>query len=76
MPNPLVPDHDEQTYIDRMEEKIGKYDFVVAVSKRARLLKERLIRLPSATPIDAIGMAVDDIAKGRVKIRRQEEVEE
>ncbi len=58
--------------LDRLARRFGKYVLVVGVAKRAHDLKERL-----RTPLDPSGgglvnRAIDDIARGDVKISREE----
>jgi DNA-directed RNA polymerase subunit K/omega len=54
--------------IERLTRRMGKYALVVAVSQRARELKERQTRLGDTTPTNLIGRALAEIFDGKVKV--------
>lgn len=57
--------------VDKLSRKLGKYALVVAVSKRAREMKERTARAAlGPSPASYIERALRDVAKGRVKVIR------
>jgi DNA-directed RNA polymerase omega subunit len=57
--------------VDKLSRKLGKYALVVAVSKRAREMKERTARSPlGPSSASYIERALRDVAKGRVKVIR------
>lgn len=57
-----------QVNIDRLARRVGKYALVVAVSQRARELKERQARLGDITPSNLVGRALGEIYDGKVKV--------
>ncbi len=57
-----------QVNIDRLARRVGKYALVVAVSQRARELKERQARLGDITPSNLVGRALGEIYEGKVKV--------
>lgn len=58
--------------IDRLSKRFGKYALVSAVAKRARELKERQARLPASEETGKLILrAIDEIKKGRVKVKPQ-----
>lgn len=61
--------------IDRLARRVGKYALVVAVSQRARELKERQARLGDLNPSNLVGRAIDEIYSGRVKLLEEENEE-
>ena len=60
--------------IERLARRLGKYALVVAVSQRARELKERQARLGDLAPPNLVGRALNEIYEGKVKV--VEEIEE
>jgi len=62
----------EKVNIDRLARRVGKYALVVAVSQRARELKERSARLGDLNPSNLVGRALDEIYDGRVKLLEEE----
>lgn len=58
----------EQMEVDRLSKKLGKYGLVIALTKRAQYLKQRMVKLPESKPIDIISRALDDIAQGKVRL--------
>ena len=62
--------HNQQTRIniDRLSRRVGKYALVVAVSQRARELKDRQARLGDLNPANLIGRALGEIFDGKVKV--------
>jgi len=57
--------------VDRLSRKLGKYALVMAVSKRARQMKERAARMPLGPSSGSyIERALRDVAQGRVKVKR------
>lgn len=62
----------EKVNIDRLARRMGKYALVVAVSQRARELKERQARLGDLNPSNLVGRALDEIYHGRVKLLEEE----
>lgn len=69
-------DQQKQINIDRLSRRVGKYALVVAVSQRARELKERQARLGDLNPSNLIGRALSEIYDGKVKMIEEESVEE
>ena len=65
----------EKVNIDRLSRRVGKYALVVAVSQRARELKERQARLGDLNPSNLVGRALDEIYDGRVKLLEEESEE-
>ena len=65
----------EKVNIDRLARRVGKYALVVAVSQRARELKERQARLGDLNPSNLVGRALDEIYDGRVKLLEEENEE-
>jgi len=63
--------------LDRLAKRFGKYVLVVGVAKRAHDLKER-VRSPleSSGGGGLVNRAIDEIARGDVKIRGEEPDEE
>jgi len=60
--------------VDKLTRKMGKYALVMAVSKRAREMKERAARMPlGPSPASYIERALRDVAKGKVKVVRGRE---
>ena len=58
----------QRVNVDRLKERIGKYALVVAVSQRARELKERRGRIRESNTAGLINNAMVEIAEARVKI--------
>ncbi|HEY3377535.1 MAG TPA: DNA-directed RNA polymerase subunit omega [Armatimonadota bacterium] len=54
--------------VERLTRRMGKYALVVAVSQRARELKERQARLGDTTPTNLVGRALTEIFDGKVKL--------
>jgi DNA-directed RNA polymerase omega subunit len=63
-----IEDPNEQVPVDNLARRLGRYNLVVAVSKRSRDLKERIdsVLVPSSAAL--IGRALREIADGKVKI--------
>lgn len=60
--------------VDKLARKYGKYALVVAVSKRARDMKERAARISlGPSPASYIERALRDVGSGRVKVVRSRE---
>ncbi|MHB9023573.1 MAG: DNA-directed RNA polymerase subunit omega [Armatimonadota bacterium] len=57
--------------IERLTRRMGKYALVVAVSQRARQLKDRASHLSDITPSDIVGRALGEIFDGKVKLLDQ-----
>jgi DNA-directed RNA polymerase subunit K/omega len=59
---------EEQLPVDNLSRRLGRYNLVVAVSKRSRDLKERIdsVLVPSSAAL--IGRSLQEIAAGKVKI--------
>jgi DNA-directed RNA polymerase subunit K/omega len=69
-----APDQGKEVEVDKLARKMGKYALVVAVSKRAREMKERAARMPlGPSPASYIERALRDVAKGKVKVVRGRE---
>ncbi|MEI6519558.1 MAG: DNA-directed RNA polymerase subunit omega [bacterium] len=58
----------QRVNVERLKERIGKYALVVAVSQRARELKERRGRMTETNTAGLINNAMVEIAEARVKI--------
>jgi|GEM_PF-1313048 len=58
----------DQVPVDNLARRLGRYNLVVAVSKRSRDLKERIdsVLVPSSAAL--IGRSLREIADGKVKI--------
>ncbi len=56
--------------LDRLARRFGKFALVVGVAKRAHDLKERLHSPLEPSGGGIVNRAVEEIAEGRVKIRR------
>jgi len=54
--------------IDRLSRRMGKYAVVVAVSQRARQLKDAQTRLGDINISNLIGRALHEIEDGKVKL--------
>jgi len=65
----------EKVNIDRLARRVGKYALVVAVSQRARELKERHARLGDLNPANLVGRALGEIYEGKVKMLAEESEE-
>jgi len=65
----------EKVNIDRLARRVGKYALVVAVSQRARELKDRHARLGDLNPSNLVGRALDEIYEGQVKMLAEENEE-
>jgi len=77
----IMPERDEdkqqeQMEVDRLSKRLGKYGLVMALTKRAQYLKQRMVKLPESVPPDVVGQALDDIAEGKVKLDLTSEEEE
>ncbi len=69
-----APHEAQAVEVDKLSRKYGKYALVVAVSKRARDMKERAARIPlGPSPASYIQRALRDVASGRVKVVRSRE---
>ncbi len=62
--------------LDRLSKRFGRYALVVGVAKRAHDLKERIHSPLEPSGGGLVNRAIDEIAGGRVKIRREEPEEE
>jgi DNA-directed RNA polymerase omega subunit len=73
-----IKSREQKVQIDHLSKRLGRYTLVVAVSKRARDLKERLdsVLVPSSAAL--INRSLREIADGSVKIikRSEEKTEE
>jgi len=73
---PTTPRHresiDEKVQVDHLSRRLGRYNLVVAVSKRSRDLKERVdsILVPSTGTL--IKRALKEVADGKIKVTRPE----
>ena len=67
---------EQSEMLDRLAKRFGKYALVVGVAKRAHDLKERVQSPIESGGSSIVSRAIDDIAKGRVKIRGEEADEE
>lgn len=67
---------EQSEMLDRLAKRFGKYALVVGVAKRAHDLKERVHSPIESSGSSIVNRAIDDIAKGRVKIRGEEADEE
>ena len=54
--------------LERLSRRMGKYGLVVAVSQRARELKDRQSRIGDITPANLIGRALVEISEAKVKL--------
>jgi len=69
-----APAQGKEVEVDKLARKLGKYALVMAVSKRAREMKERAARMPlGPSPASYIERALRDVAKGKVKVVRGRE---
>lgn len=69
-----APEQGKEVEVDKLSRKFGKYTLVVAVSKRARDMKERTARAPlGPSPASYIERALRDVASGKVKVVRGRE---
>lgn len=59
----------EHEQVDWLEKGLGKYTLVIAVSKRARDLKEQIHPLLQPTTGGLILRAINDLATGRARVR-------
>ena len=59
--------------IERLTRRMGKYALVVAVSQRARELKDRQVRMNDLAPSNLVGRALKEISEGRVKLIAENE---
>lgn len=59
--------------IERLTRRLGKYALVVAVSQRARELKDRQVRINDINTSNLVGRALSEIADGRVKLIAEDE---
>jgi len=62
--------------LDRLSKRFGKYVLVVGVAKRAHDLKERVHSPLESSGGGLVNRAIDEIARGDVKIRGEEPDEE
>lgn len=60
--------HKARISTERLSRRMGKYALVVAVSKRARELKDRHSRLGDINTSNLVGRALQEIADGKVKL--------
>lgn len=63
---------EQSDMLDRLAKRFGKYALVVGVAKRAHDLKERGHSPLESSGSSIVNRAIDDIARGRVKIRGEE----
>ena len=69
-----APARDREVEVDRLTRKFGKYGLVMAVSKRAREMKERGGRAAlGPSPASYVERALRDVAEGRAKVVRGRE---
>jgi DNA-directed RNA polymerase subunit K/omega len=62
--------------LERLARRLGKYGLVVAVSQRARELKDRQSRIGDITPANLIGRALVEISEAKVKLLEEPASEE
>ena len=68
MPSSKRRELDERVQIDHLSRGIGRYNLVVAVSKRARDLKERVDSLLIPSTGTLIKRALKEVSEGKVRI--------
>jgi len=61
--------------VDRLAKRLGRYSLVVGVARRAHDLKERIDTGLEAGGGGLINRAIDEIARGDVRIRRRKSEE-
>lgn len=66
---------EQSEMLDRLARRFGKYALVVGVAKRAHDLRER-VHSPLEPGGGLVNRAIDEIARGDVKIRSEEPDEE
>ncbi|NIM07199.1 MAG: DNA-directed RNA polymerase subunit omega [Armatimonadetes bacterium] len=73
---PSRENDDDKVKVDQLSRRLGRYNLVVAVAKRARDLKERVdsALIPSAGSL--IKKALREVSEGKVKILPQSEEKE
>lgn len=62
--------------VDRLSKRLGRYSLVVGVARRAHDLKERIDTSLEPGGGGLINRAIDEIARGDVRIRRRKSEEE
>ena len=62
--------------VDRLAKRLGRYSLVVGVARRAHDLKERIDTGLEAGGGGLINRAIDEIARGDVRVRRRKSEEE
>jgi len=62
--------------VDRLAKRLGRYSLVVGVARRAHDLKERIDTSLEPGGGALINRAIDEIARGDVRIRRRKSEEE
>ena len=67
---------EQSEMLDRLSRRFGKYALVVGVAKRAHDLRERAHSPLEPSGGGLVNRAIDEIARGRVKIRGEEPEEE
>jgi len=67
---------EQSDMLDRLAKRFGKYALVAGVTKRAHDLKERLHSPLEPSGGSIVNRAIDEIARGYVKISREEPDEE
>jgi len=67
---------EQSDMLDRLAKRFGKYALVAGVAKRAHDLKERLHSPLEPSGGSIVNRAIDEIARGYVKISREEPDEE
>ncbi|MHB9130183.1 MAG: DNA-directed RNA polymerase subunit omega [Armatimonadota bacterium] len=70
---PEISTHRSRVDIERLTRRMGKYALVVAVSQRARQLKDRQTQLADLTPSDLVGRALNEIADAKVKLLEEQD---
>lgn len=62
--------------VDRLAKRLGRYSLVVGVARRAHDLKERIDTSLEPSGGGLINRAIDEIARGDVRIRRRKSEKE
>ena len=62
--------------VDRLSKRLGRYSLVVGVARRAHDLKERIDTSLEPGGGGLINRAIDEIARGDVRIRRRKSEDE
>ena len=64
------------TVVELLTKATNRYELVIATSKRARQIAGGAEKLTSVNEVSPVTLAANEIAEGKVKIIRDEEVEE